>query len=1439
MNRIFKNIVSILLITILIFDIIAPQLIINVNSSLIKNIKQSTYFEEYFSFRVRGRDVNIDTFPRFQSVEVPKEFPEFLVGIVNVDYDTDPISKTIARGVFLGMRSDEIIKEIENKHNSRISRSKINGKRVYTYSIEKEGKIEKIVAYLDDLIVDQRAKGGVAVILPVETSTITNETTIHNVFTLKSICINDESENEGIIRINDEDYSLPNLIELLKNKIYQIYYKPNEEYEFDHWEITGGKLVYLNNMSSNRLIIQNDCGEIIAYYRKIGVATTTTTSSASILTTSTSTSLKTSTTSSSIRTTQTSTTSIKTSSSKTQSLTSIKTEIKTTSTSIITITTVTSTITKVDVLPPYKSESTSYNSKSQTTIVTKTTTTATSTITSITKQEKSFLDTIGETITSIGNTIVSTGKSILEGTIDSISNGLVNAGKSIIEGINDISKRILHALGFYEENISFSETNCITTKTENQTYKAEVTYEGKTSSQTIKVTSTTTKTNITITTTSSKTSYITTNIIYTTTISKYTTKTITTKTTYPLKTETIYVTVKGFTTTYKTPIYTYTTIVTTKKTSTTSSQNYGGGGGRREGPLLRDSILLNKNVYKEFLDKIKKKEENRKLPLLYLVYKITPLRVEQNRYYKDMIIYKIRPIIKSYDNENRKCILSIGERGRKSNGLFLIKPNVDSIYEGFNVYSLFHEVNKEKLIKYGFEVSNEVIIDIKANEKLDNYLKIFFLEEENLPSFLGENYHSLNLYLYVYYNGELRLVDAEPNFQSGVKLSQFGETMLSFITGVSSAINSFAIASISFFFQKIFPPTVAYYAIAGTQLWSDYFAYKRIPQEEIINEAKSEAIIKSYEIIDIYSKNKEVAKKEITDYVYGFLMSIENIIDPINLGAGIVTGNLRNTLPGYMYSLLEDSFNPNLETRTRAAKFGEFIGITAAFCYASKLHEKIPKKLSELLKGKERIIEKQLNYIWIKDNKIASEALKLLDKISEKFEDVNDEALRTIKNIKLLLNNKIKNEDIISDIENAINKIDNIRSKKELLELANDMVYNRLKAVLIKFVGKEYDAHLKVDLFEKAGGKIFEKTSWALFEAFTEDGELIKFIRKIGNPDSAGRLHFTGKEICEKVGTNELYVRVAKMIVEPEDFYEIFKENVKEMDLIKSFVKLKSLNEIEIISKEGKAVKIKLNDEDMVLHWISDEGALGIKSKMLAQYGEDEGIAICYDGEKAFLEIIFEEEERDHGRKISKIELTDEEIRFNYKLSEKEERSHSIYLIKEPIIRISGNIIECIPNKGSLEAYIKSGSNNVRRGAIGEIWGSYVCKYIPNCEVKGISLGKGYEEFADLHLLWEGEICPGEVTVFMYYVGTSKKELKEIFNKLLRYDIINDALRKDFHEKANYITSKKGLGTVIGVPVDENGNPVGYIDILTVEVPIVDNIIREPKIIFKPAYWDE
>ncbi|MEM3407611.1 MAG: hypothetical protein QW806_06250 [Nitrososphaerota archaeon] len=148
-NRIFKNIISILLIIIL-FDIITSQLIINVNSLLIKNIKQN----ECFSFET-----------------------------------------------------------------------------------------------------------GIA---------------IHNVFELKSICVNNKSENEGIIRIDNKNYPLPSYIELSKNERYRIEYKPEEGYEFDHWEIIGGKLSYSQNSSYNYLIVQNNYGEIIAYYRKIEIKEETT-----------------------------------------------------------------------------------------------------------------------------------------------------------------------------------------------------------------------------------------------------------------------------------------------------------------------------------------------------------------------------------------------------------------------------------------------------------------------------------------------------------------------------------------------------------------------------------------------------------------------------------------------------------------------------------------------------------------------------------------------------------------------------------------------------------------------------------------------------------------------------------------------------------------------------------------------------------------------------------------------------------------------------------------------------------------------------------------------------------------------------------------------------------------------------------------------------------
>ncbi|MEM3630787.1 MAG: hypothetical protein QXY18_05180, partial [Nitrososphaerota archaeon] len=342
MKKILINTFSILFIFLFIFNIIAP-LIINVYSYPIvdENKYLSTQgkpdYEVDFTFSIPGyADFSIPSskIRQFQLVEIAKKDirgagTEFdltgllgydLVGIVDINYDVDLISKTIAKGISLGMNENEIIKEIENKHSSRIINK--NGKKIYTYSIGNE----KINVSLNEMRIDRMAKGGVAIIFPVEESAIIKNETMHEVFTLKSKCVNDDTENLGKIYIIGKYFSLPYSIELLKGETYHIGYAAYEDYEFDHWEIIGGRLSYQNNLSNNILIVENNYGEIIAFYRKIGIKEGTTT-------TSSITSLKTSTTSSSIRTTKTSTTLIKTSSSKTQSLTSSRTEIKTTSSS--------------------------------------------------------------------------------------------------------------------------------------------------------------------------------------------------------------------------------------------------------------------------------------------------------------------------------------------------------------------------------------------------------------------------------------------------------------------------------------------------------------------------------------------------------------------------------------------------------------------------------------------------------------------------------------------------------------------------------------------------------------------------------------------------------------------------------------------------------------------------------------------------------------------------------------------------------------------------------------------------------------------------------------------------------------------------------------------------------------------------------------------------
>ncbi|MEM3420271.1 MAG: hypothetical protein QW806_08660, partial [Nitrososphaerota archaeon] len=325
-NRIIKDTISILFIFLFFFENIAP-LTINAysNSNIIenkKNYSQKIYpqdeFSFYFSSKYGSGKVKIEMDKvepaQFYPIEFPsKDYPQFLIGIVEVTNDNDPISKEIGKDVFLGMKQDEIINEINKKYKSRIWN--YNGKNVYNYSIENQN----IIVNLDSMRVDRTAKGGIAVILKVENLPMMNNTPIiNNEFKLRSICINDNSEDLGIIYINDKYYSLPNSVELLKNKRYFINYIPSEGYEFDHWEITGGKLVYRNNESNNILFIQNNYGEIIAHYRKIGVVATTSISTTPLRTTTAS--------SSSIITTQTST--LRTTSIGTAST---RTEIKTTS----------------------------------------------------------------------------------------------------------------------------------------------------------------------------------------------------------------------------------------------------------------------------------------------------------------------------------------------------------------------------------------------------------------------------------------------------------------------------------------------------------------------------------------------------------------------------------------------------------------------------------------------------------------------------------------------------------------------------------------------------------------------------------------------------------------------------------------------------------------------------------------------------------------------------------------------------------------------------------------------------------------------------------------------------------------------------------------------------------------------------------------------------
>jgi len=1134
-NKIIKNIISILLIIILLFDIIAPQLIINSYSIPSKNIKQEEYFEEYFSFKVRDRDVSIKAdLLQFQSIGVPIYRPEFLVGIINVDYDNDPISKTIARCSFLGMSSNEIINEIKNKHVSRIKTMEIyeyGKKRIvntYEYCPDNENKI---IAILDDLFIQREAKGGIAVILPVVSSTIKNETIIHNAFILKSKCINDNTENLGIIRVDRKNFTLPNSINLLRNKEYQIKYYPIEGYEFDHWKINGGKLVYPQNSSYNVLFIQNDYGEIIAYYRKIGIKETSTTSP-------TTTSLKTSIFSSSIKI-------------QTQSIsTSSKIEIKTTP-SLVTLTSsikkeeniidkyIVTPIEEYIIKPIIKhiiEPINEYIIKPFTKYI----------IEPILKYViQPFIEYIIKPIIEIIIKIIEIIKNIIKIILDFfgwIVNTITGQNKEVYTTSQiftsyttklktyEITKSIEERTTYKEYSISYEKTlsysnkfiisyetkintifitktiktignkeiittyPIITTIYENP-YVTTITtsntitkYEtSSTSISTIipkKVTTIYEKTTTIINTEEPITTYkqITTTITTSSlTSSKLSSNIITTKasitTEIPsFKTETIFYTIKGFTTTYKTALYTYTTTV---KKTTTTSKNYGGGGGGPKGPLLRDSLLSNQNIYKEFLKKI---EENSELPLLYLVYKITPLRIKQvpSNYYKELEIYKINIIIKNYDNIKRKFIISTkGTITNEPYGFFLIKPNIP-----YYKYSLNSILENEKY-SYEADIRSKIEIELKAGETKNEEIQIFFLESGS---------HSLSLFI------NDKLIDREPEYREYGIISQFWKGFFNAIRDKSPSI-AIQIGLIS----AISLTTGGTGAIAtvNSMLLATAFLLKlQSATIEAINIYEAYNNINTLnDIINKYEYLSNIAKEKKLNDTYNYLKEEENIKRNEILR---ILGNLGLDL------FLNIDFNKfsiaiGIEKAKNEYEKGYATGETIAsiiniFSFIA-IQASISKLNNYLNKGSLWNVIKDSLKAWISPN-IQDLAIIAKNKIKEIPSEKINNLLEKIAIIGLIFKSDIAKERIKKDldpllkdlteekikenpflIDEAINKIDKYCSLLSIAEIGEgrgkDFIGNILK--------------LSGDIYGITGDLEFTKDTFEALEKFPKPIELAKY----------------------------------------------------------------------------------------------------------------------------------------------------------------------------------------------------------------------------------------------------------------------------------------------------------------------------------------------------------
>ncbi|MEM3393429.1 MAG: hypothetical protein QXY79_00045, partial [Candidatus Methanomethylicia archaeon] len=415
-----------------------------------------------------------------------------------------------------------------------------------------------------------------------------------------------------------------------------------------------------------------------------------------------------------------------------------------------------------------------------------------------------------------------------------------------------------------------------------------------------------------------------------------------------------------------------------------------------------------------------------------------------------------------------------------------------------------------------------------------------------------------------------------------------------------------------------------------------------------------------------------------------------------------------------------------------------------------------------------------------------------------------------------------------------------ISNNKDLINLLKEIARDKFKIVKVKITKSEelideesgktrikYEICIGKEDFEAIGGEVSEET-YVVLGALKDDGKTIEFIRKVGSPDRDRRLHFKVTLVKDEIRQEGFYLIIKTMINNPKDFFKYFGESIngkrigeetnsilKEASLSKDALKL-------IIDDNGNSRKIDL--EELRLHYVVDEGALGIRGIYETSYGDKIELAICTDGRgKIFMELI--ESETGPGRKIKDIKIGRNRIMIKYYRGE--ERTRAIFFdIKGVQKKVIGNKIEWYVKEESASAYVHL-SETKAKGNIGEIWAldmivTLLKEWGYEIIETEIAQGKRNEEIADIHIVARDK--------------NGRKVIIPVESKSFKYEMIgernwkldNDAytaweqIKNDFKLKDEYKKDECKFGFIVinalnkdNVPINELNPSVKWIKVDT------------------------